>query len=286
MHSFGQEFYPLETIRALQLVARRRLSERGALLEIIASSLPQQSAKTRRRIASKILQRFVAGKRKIIDPPPHEQPFIRLLTRLPNVGAQIELLYFELCRTDEIVGALARDLFYPTGIERRAPKGWNESEFAVANGGLLPEIADLAPPLTRAFIIEYARAQWKFRDASSVDRALRVLQGAGLVSQQRLMALRGHPCAFRVAAHDVSTETFLWALHREFLLAGRAKQYSFTVSQLETAPFARILLLNAEQVRAHLEAARKRQLLAGRGQEARLVFGNLDALGDALVGHG
>ncbi len=285
MHSFGQEFYPLETIRALQLVARKRLSERGALLEIIAASLPQSSVKTRRRIASKILQRYIVGKRKIIDPPPHEQPFVRLLTRLLNVGAQIELLYFELCRTDEIVGALARDLFYPTGIERRAPQGWKQNEFAVANGSLLPEVTELAPPLTRAFIVEYARAQWKFQDASSVDRALRVLQGAGLISQERLAALRGHPCAFRVAAHDVSTETFLWALHREFLLPGRARQYSFTVSQLETAPFARTLLLDAEQVIAHLEATRKRQLLAGREQEVRLVFSNLDALADALVGH-
>ena len=285
MHSFGQEFYPLETIRALQLVARKRLSERGALLELIASSLPQQSAKTRRRIASKILQRYIVGKRKIIDPSPHEQPFIRLLTRLSNVGAQIELLYFELCGTDKIVGALARDLFYPTGIERCAPKGWKQNEFAVANGGLLPEIADLAPPLTRAFIVEYARAQWKFRDASSVDRALRVLQGAGLISQEKLVALRGHPSGFRVAAHDVSTETFLWALHREFLTADQVKQYSFNFSQLETASFARTLLLQPEQVRAHLEATRNRQFLVGRGEEMRLVFGNLDALTDALVGH-
>jgi hypothetical protein len=116
-------------------VVKKRLSERAAIIAAISASLPQPSEKTRRRIASKIAQRYITGRRKIIDPPPHQQPFVRLLTKHPHTPAQIELLYFQLCQTDTLVGALARDLFYPTGIERRAPQGLSESEFAVANGG-------------------------------------------------------------------------------------------------------------------------------------------------------
>src|SRR5687768_7564079 len=123
MKSFGQEFYPYESIRALKLAEKARVSGRHTLIEAIAEQLPQASEKTRTRVAAKIVQRYISGPRRVLTPPPYQQPFVRLIARNRHVPTQIELLYYRLAKTDTIVASLARELFYPACVIGRPPDG-------------------------------------------------------------------------------------------------------------------------------------------------------------------
>ena len=287
MKSFGQEFYPYEAIRALKFADKTRITDRRALVEHIASQLPQPSEMTRLRVAAKFVQRYFSGTRRDIVPPPQAQPFVRLVARGRHAPTQIELLFYQLTKTDAVVGALARELFHPVCVLGRPPHGYSTGEFAARNGG---QLLAPAPLLTRGFILDFARQRWRFTNRSTIDRALRVLQGAGLVARERQTELRGHPTAFRLTQHDVSLVTFLFALHDEFLPhAGNAHNtasaggLAIGCDVLPVSDFARTLLLSPAQTEAHCHAARAHQLLAQQGRTLRLVFGNMDALVDALL---
>ena len=288
--AFGQEFYPYEAIRALRLADKMRLTDRRALVGHIAESLPQPSSRTRRRVAEKLVQRYFTGTRLCIAPPPHAQPFVRLVARQRHTPAQIELLYLRLAQTDTLVGALAGEIFYPVCIAHRPPDGLDSANFAARNGaqlfGLssLLDDADVPPQLTRDFLHDYARQRWGFASGPTLDRALRVLQAAGLVARERMNSLRGHPPAYRLSNHDVSLTTFVWALYDEFLPHAQSSGgVTLASGVLAVADFARTLLLTPAQVEAHCDAARRRGFLAQQGEALRLSFGNLDALVDALL---
>jgi len=277
--SFGQEFYPYEAIRALKFADKARISDRHALIAHIASQLPQPGARTRLRIAEKFAQRYLT-----IGGQPGAaatQPFVRLVARQRHAPAQIELLYYRLAQVDTLVGALARDLFYPVCIGGRPPLGLTSAEFAARNGG---QLLSIAPLLTRAFILDYAKTCWSFTNRSTIDRSLRVLQGAGLVARERMGELRGHPPAFRLSSHNVSLTTFLFALYDEFLPHVHDANFVLAPNVLPLTDFARTLLLSPAQVEAHCDAARRHQLLAQPARGGlRLVFGSLEALVDALL---
>jgi hypothetical protein len=235
---------------------------------------------TRLRIAAKIVQRYFSATRRDIVPPPQTQPFVRLVARSRHTPTQMELLFYRLSRIDIIVGALARELFYPVCIAGRAPDGVSSSEFAARNGA---QLLATEPLLTRAFIIEYAQMRWNFTNRSTIDRSLRVLQGAGLIARERQTELRDHPTAFRLSQHNVSLATFLYALHEEFLPHAHNAALALSCDVLPVADFARTLLLSPSQIEEHCRAARSHQLLAQHGRNLRLVFGNLDALVDAML---
>lgn len=278
--SFGQEFYPYESLRAIKFADKTKISDRRTLIEHIAASLSQPSEMTRLRIAAKFVQRFFAHTHTEIAPPPQQQPYIRLVSRGRRADAQIEMLFLRLAQVDVVVGALARELFYPVCVLGVAPEGVCEPSFAARNGAqlLLTE-----PILTRAFILEYAREKWNFTNRSTLDRALRVLQGAGLVARERQPELRGHPTAFRLSAHDVSLVTFVWAFYDEFLPHASGPTFSVSIEAVANSSFARTLLLSPTQIEAHCEAARRSQLIAGHARQLRLIFGNRDALVDSLL---
>lgn len=311
-HSFGQEFYPYEALRAIKLAEKTRASDRLALTQEIAATLPQPSIRTRQRIAAKFIQRYInerAEPPSDLAPPTngdlfggpdtitrahapqlraaHCQPFVRLVARHKHLPTQIELLYLRLTRVDAVVGALARELFYPVCVQNRPPAEMTSAEFAASNGG---QLLMLTPQLTRQFILHYAQTLWHFHDRASLDRALRVLLGAGLIARERMNELRGRPTSFRVADHNVSPVTFVFALYEEFLphlqqQASDSQDTHFFISRgvLPIADFARTLLLTPAQVEDHLETARRHQLLAQNGDQIRLTFGSLDTLVDALL---
>lgn len=280
MKSFGQEFYPYESLRAIKFADKTRICDRRALIEHIASDLSQPSEMTRLRIAAKLVQRYFEHSKTDIAPPPQLQPFIRLTSRSRRADAQIELLFLRLSQVDRIVGAIARELFYPVCVLGTAPDGIAESSFAARNGS---QLLSTTPILTRAFVLEYARDKWSFTNRSTIDRALRVLQGAGLIARERQSELRGHPTAFRLSAHDVSLVTFVWAFYDEFLPHATGPNFSVSVESLNNADFARTLLLSPTQIEAHCQSARRHQLIATRGTQLRLVFGNRDVLVDSLL---
>lgn len=288
-HSFGQEFYPYESIRALRLADKTRLTDRRQLIERIAGELPQSSEGTRRRVAEKLVQRYLEGTRGAIVPPPQCQPFVRLIARGRHTPGQIELLYWQLAQVDTLVGALARELFYPVFIAHRPPDGLSSAAFAARNGAQLFgtgafDSTNIAPQITRSFLHDYAREQWHFTNAPSLDRALRILQGAGLIAHERMSALRGRPPSYRLSNHDVSLTTFLWALYDEFLPHAQNGSLTLAPGVLSVADFARTLLLSPAQIENHCEAARRHQFLAiAPNGSLRLTFGNQDALADALL---
>jgi hypothetical protein len=281
MKSFGQEFYPYEAIRALKFADKTKITDRRALVDHIAASLTQPSEMTRLRVAAKFVQRYFSSTRSAISPPPQAQPFVRLVARNRHTPTQIELLFYRLSQVDGIVGATARELFYPVCVAGRPPEGVSAAEFAARNGA---QLLATTPLLTRTFVVDYARTRWDFTNRSTLDRSLRVLQGAGLIARERMTELRGHPTAFRLSDHNVSLVTFLYALYDEFLPHARSNaDFMLARDVLPVADFARTLLLSPRQVDEHAEAARRHQLLALHGRQLRLVFGNLDALVDTLL---
>ena len=280
MKSFGQEFYPYESIRAIKLADKSKASDRHALIERIAAQLPQASSHTRLRIATKFVQRYLIGTRREITPPPHCQSFVRLVARLRHTPTQIELLYLRLAKTDKIVGAIARELFYPVCIAGRPPDGFSSAEFAARNGG---QLLAMSPLLTRAFICHYAKTRWNFHDHATIDRSLRVLQGAGLIARERMPELRRHPTAFRLSQHNISLVTFVYAVYDEFLLQIMAGNFTLARGVVPITDFARSFLLTPAQVEEHCEAARRHQLIAQHGDQWRFVFGDLDVLVDTLL---
>lgn len=288
-HSFGQEFYPYESIRALRLADKARVTDRRELVERISCELPQSSAGTRRRVAEKLVQRYFNSTKRVIMPAPQCQPFVRLVARGRHTPGQIELLYWRLAQVDTLVGALARELFYPVCIAGRTPEGVSHASFAARNGAQLFgmglfDSADITPQITRRFLQDYAREHWQFLNVPSLDRALRILQSAGLVSRERMSGLRGRPPSYRLSNHDVALTTFVWALYDEFLPHAQTGGITLAPGVLAVADFARTLLLTSAQVEAHCEAARRHQFLAASANGTlRLTYGNLDALADALL---
>jgi hypothetical protein len=278
--TFGQEFYPYEAIRALKFADKTKIDDRRALIDHLASQLPHSSEMTRLRVAAKFVQRYMAGNRTQIVPPPQQQALVRMVARNRHTPTQIELLFLRLTKADTIVGAMARELFYPVCVMHRPPAGYSENEFAAMNGAqlLAPE-----PLLTRSFIIEYSKEKWKFSNLSTLDRALRVLQAAGLVARERQAELRGHPRAFRMSRHNISLATFIYSLYDEFLPQAQSGGVIFDNSILPNSDFARTFLLSPEQIEEHARAARSQQFLASHGANFRLIFGNMDALVDALL---
>ena len=281
MKSFGQEFYPYESLRAIKFADKTRICDRRALVEHIASELTQASEMTRLRIAAKFVQRYFAHTNKEIIPAPQLQPFVRLVARNRRTDTQIEMMFGRLAQVDSVVGVLARELFYPVCVLGRPPAGVSQSSFAARNGA---QLLSPIPILTRSFILDYAREVWHFNNRSTLDRALRVLQSAGLIARERQSELRGHPTAFRLSDHDISATTWVWSLYEEFLPHARTPQFSISPQSLEVADFARTFLLSPSQVEAHKETARAQQLVAGsRDGSLKLIFGNMDALVDTLL---
>lgn len=286
MKSFGQEFYPYESIRALKLADKIKTSDRRALVQHIAGQLPQNSPATRERIAAKLVQRYLraanspgAASTSRLELP-QRQAFMRLVARQRQTRAQIELLFYQLTQIDTAVGALARELFYPICVAGRAPEGISAAELAIHNGS---QLLATAPLLTRAFIGVYVQNRWDFRDAATIDRSLRVLQSAGLIARERMTGVRRHPPAFRLSGHDVALVTFVWALYDEFLPHAEENGLDLALDVLPISDFARTLLLSPDQVVHHCQSAQRHQLLAGQGDQVRLVFGNSDVLVDALL---
>jgi hypothetical protein len=280
MKSFGQEFYPHESLRALRLAEKLKTSSRRELTLRLAQDLPHPSPATRKRLAAKFIQRYISATRSRIVPPSDQQAFLKLVSRLRHAPALIQLLFYELQKTDELVGVLARELFYPAFVENRAPDEYSTDEFAARNGSRL--LGD-EPLLTRNFILDHALEKWNFKDRASVDRALRVLIGAGLIARERMTDLRNHPVAFRRADHDLAPSAFAWAFYDEYLPRARNGDLLIAREEILKAKCARTFLIAPAQIEASLETARRHQLLAAQGLQVRLVFAGQSTLVDALL---
>ncbi|MCS6860567.1 MAG: hypothetical protein NZT92_09650 [Abditibacteriales bacterium] len=244
--SFGQEFYPYEAMKAIRLA--QRIHDRRALRDHIAQLLPHPSAQTRRRVANKLIQRYVPCAKGAVLP----SPFLALMNHIRDYPTQIELLYYELTKTDRIVGAMARHIFYPYFIEDRIPGGFEEQVFRVLNASQLFVHQKI---ITRDFVEAFARQMWNFRNVSTLRRALRILSQAGIIRNERLLELRYHPVAYGMNPHDIGLTTFVYCLYDEFLnVLGKSAP---TVAEVQRARFVRTFLLTPQQVNHLLQTARR-----------------------------
>lgn len=290
---FGQELYARETIAAAAVVARLEDGDAGPLTDRIAAVLPQTSAATRRRLATKLLQRMAAGT-ALCEPAPGVGSmgpdvaavpenaaslkvvcFARLLSSLQDTQARRDLVYYATARVDDLVGAIAREILYPYFVEDRIPAPYGEDEFIMANAGLLlaPE-----PILTTGFVADYARRVWGFESERTVGLALRILRQAGILLSAPLLGARGRVAAYTLAPHGISLAALLWGLYDEFGHESLAPAWD----QVAHARFARIFVVSPSVVNSRLWEAEKVGLVgrwsAGGARRVALKVRDVDAL--------
>ncbi len=271
--AFGQELYPDAAAQALCLALE--VETRAELHERIAATLAQPSAKTRARIADKLIQRLVPIKRgKVIV-----SPFVRLAACTADERARTELIYYRTARTDAVIRGIAAELFYPCFVQARPPKGFSASQFRMANTGALFDYDNV---ITRSFISAYARKAWGFRSEPTLTRALRVLREAGLIEVLPGPPGARHPC-FAVAPHAMRLPTFVYCLCEEFAARRCA---ALALDQIQNADFARTFILRPVDVTALMEQARRRKLVKRSGDAVPRYAPamDVDALVDALLG--
>jgi DNA-binding transcriptional ArsR family regulator len=274
--AFGQELYPDDAARALCLALETET--RADLHAGLAAALPQPSAKTRTRIADKLIQRLVPVQRgKVVV-----TPFVRLAARTTDARARTELIYYRTAQADAVIAAIAAEIFYPYFIQARPPKGLSATQFRMANTGALFDYDNV---ITRPFISTYARRAWDFNSEPTLTRALRVLREAGLI--EILPGPPGgarHP-SFAPAPHTMTLPTFVFCLYEHF--ASR-RSPALALDQIQNADFARMFVVRPVDVTALLEQARRRKLVAraGGGAPHYAPVADLDGLVDTLLGLG
>ncbi len=272
LNVFSYGFHFEESVRAV--VATAGLRSGGQLVARVAEVLPQPAAATRTRLAQKLVQRYFP-----VDDL--DSPFLQLVRGLAQSPVRRELLYWQLTKTDQLVGALARGLFHPHFVERQPPSGLTDDEFRVQNGGaLLP----VRPVIVARFAESYAARIWNFAHPAVVQRALHILEEAGLVRKRRLTELRGHPLGYEVALRELALPTFLYCLHDEFA-ATRGRPIA--LRRLHRSRFARTFVLWPEQVNQFAAAAARHRFLELRrsrtSASVRLTYFNLEKLVGAVL---
>lgn len=316
---FGQELYARETILAAAIIAGEAEDVDGRALTVrIADALPHPSPTTRMRVATKLLQRMMAGA-AVASPSSLSKAngaapslaadslselaslpangngtsrsahaaqhngvavFARLLANLPDTGARRDLVYYAVARADGLVGAIARDILYPYFIEERIPAPYTEDEFIMANACLLlaPE-----PILTMGFVADYARRAWGFDSERTVGLALRILRQAGILLSSPLLGERGRIHAYTLAPHGLSLAALLWSLYDEFGHDHAAPAWD----QVGRAQFARQFVVPASVVISRLFEAERAGLVgfwsAGGTRRVALKVRECDALARLLL---
>jgi hypothetical protein len=265
-HSLSIGFHREESLRALALAPE--CSSRTELRDRIVKGLRQRSRATRRGLANKLIQRYLAtpeGRLEI-------GPFAELVSAIRDRTSRTQLLFYRLTQVDEIVGALAREVLYPYFIEHQVPAGFRRDEFQVLNG---QRLLDEDPYLLTPFVVEFAKRNWGVSSPASLGRALGIVADAELVCRRRVRSLRRHPHALAPTRNDLTTTTFLYALYDEFgshtgTLCGEALIRSQFARTLLTPPD--IILNMVDRARHYGFLRRKR-----KSGELSLTYSSLQA---------
>ncbi len=314
---FGQELYIRETITAAAIIAEHaEQSDPRALTARVAEMLPHASCATRKRIATKLLQRLAAGalpcpkgrpapalalaghaaqnghiphvtgqEEQGILPTADTLPasiasFARLLAYIPDTQARHDLVFYAAARADSLIGAIAREILYPYFIEGCIPAPYSEDEFIMANAGLLlaPE-----PILTTGFVADYARRAWGFESERTVGLALRILRQAGLLLSAPLLGARGRVAAYTLAPHGLSLPALLWGFYDEFGGENLAPAWD----QVSRSHFARLFVVPSSVVASRLWEAERVGLVgfwsAGGAKRVALKVREPEALARLLL---
>ena len=274
--AFGQELYVKDSLLAARLALQA--ADRADLQRRLVSRLPQRSESTRTRIAEKIIQRLIGRNRRA----PLSSPLIRLLVGTDDTQAQTELVFHRAAITDEIIAAIAIDIFYPHFVRERVPKGFTKQQFLLANTAALFEFDRV---ITRQFISTYAREVWGFEGEPTLSRALRILRQAGVLQPLTRVEDRRRVLSYVPTARPLSEAAFAYLAYEDCLGRGLTRP---AIDQIQGAGFARIFLQSPVQIAALADAARRRRLLrasgAAGGRRLALTCDSLDEVVARLLG--
>jgi hypothetical protein len=249
--TFGQELYLRETLKAAAILTEAGL-HRG-VTELVAPTLDHRSAKTRRRIAAKLVQRLAAGARE----PQDRAQFVRLVAGINDTAARRELVYYGVTRADPLVGAIAGEVLYPALVDRTTPQGARQEDMAPHRAGLLLTVEPVVP---LDFLLTYAADRWHYRSRRSILLALRILRQVGIARSFRLRGASGAVEAIALSPHDLSLAAFIWCFMDEF---GRTVPAP-TVDRVQRSAFARAFIVPPALVDARLEQAEDQRFLRTR----------------------
>lgn len=268
--TFGQELYFQESIRAIECFSDAPADDH--LPPKIAEILPHPSENTRLRVASKLIQRyFKAG-----------PSYLKLVKATKNDAARHELLYWRTARTDAVIGAIAREIFYPYFVLNALPKGYDESEFRMANTATLFSADRI---ISRDFAIRYARETWDFDSERTVTLALRIMKQAEVLDSISVKLGGRHVLGYFPQPVCPKPEIFAYCMYEEFSpLLGRELNSRPTPDRVQNGDCSKLFFLNRLQVDSLLKTLQKRKLIEFEGMHIRFAFSDLDALVKELGG--
>jgi len=248
---FGQELYLRETVEAARLLDRLGAGAHAA--QAVSAILPQSSPTTRRRVATKIVQRLHGG----MAGSNARTAFVRLLAGLQDSEARRELVLYGTATSDLLVGAIARELLYPYFVEEGLPVGVTADEASLQRDGVLVTMERM---LTLRVLGLYAERRWAFTSERCLRLGLRILQHAGVLFPQRIRGASGAVQGYVQAPHGMSLPTLVWCFHAELSAASPPP----TEDRVLTADFARTLVAPPSLVHARLREAEREGLLSVR----------------------
>ena len=255
--TFGQELYLQESIRAIESFSDTTTDDR--LLEKIAELLPHPSENTRLRVASKLVQRFFKG----------SPAFLRLVKSLKNDSSRRQLLCWRTARTDEVISAIAREIFYPYFVLNIIPRGYDEAAFRMANTATLFSADRI---VSRDFAVRYAREAWGFDSARTVTLALRIMKQAEILDSISVELGRRHVLGYFPQPLSLKPEVFAYCMYEEFL--GDHP----TADRIQNGDCSKLFFLNRLQVDSLFKALAKKELIEFEGMHIRFAYSDLDSL--------
>lgn len=272
--TFGQELYFEESLRAIESFSDD--IEPDHLSAKIASTLRQPSEATRQRIASKIVQRCF----KSPDGRSGSQAFLKLVKSCKSEFGRRDLIYWRAARTDDIVSALAAEIFYPYFVLNMLPKGYDEETFRMANTATL--FAD-DRVISSDFAVRYAKENWDFDSARTVTLALRIMKQAWILESVSVKLGRRHVLGYYIQPHLLQPEVFAYCLYEEFL------DHAPTVSldRIHNGDCVKLFFVNRLHADSMLRKLAGKKLVEFRalpgGKHIRFTCPDVDALVDRLV---
>lgn len=268
---FSQELYYDESIQAI--VSYADAPRRRELHARIVDDLPHTSTATRKRIATKIIQRYFVSP----DGSFPSTPFLKLVSGTERKDIRLDLLYWRAARTDAVIEAVAGELFYPYFVLGTVPQGYTESEFHMANTATLFSVDSV---ITRDFAVEYARKVWSFDSPRSITLALRIMRQAEILDAVSVTMGRRRVHGYYPLPHTPRVEVFGYCLYEEFL----EESPLISTDRLRNSAFAKIFLLSGLQMDSLAKMAERKRLLAAEGRYWRLTKKSLAEVVETLKG--
>lgn len=272
--TFGQELYFDESIRAIESFPE--IPEHDHLAEKITEFLPHPSQSTKLRVATKIIQRFF----KSPDGKSHATAFIKLVNSLKSESARRDLLYWRAARTDTVIAALAREVFYPYFVLNAVPEGYDESAFQLANTATLFAIDKV---ISRDFAVEYARRIWDFDSARTITLALRIMKQAEILDTIIVKLGRRHVHGYYPQPHSARAAVFAYCMYEEFSADGSPP----SIDRVLNGDCAKLFFLSPLQVESLLKTLEKKKLIQylsmTGGRYIHFTPPDLDTLVNSLI---